>query len=67
MTSSIRNGKIILRWDGFRTECFEVKLQFDVSSSISIWDISLEMKLDIECFETEWSEVNEMFEVRSSI
>jgi len=43
----------------YRTECSEVKLQFDVTSGIRIWDIVLQMELDIDFFGTEYSEVNE--------
>jgi len=47
VTSSIRNGKIILEMvfnvECFRTEYSEVNEQFEVTISIRNWEIVLEM------------------------
>jgi len=44
-----------------------VIMQLDVTSSIRIGSINLNMELDIECCRTERSEVNEQLEVTNGI
>jgi len=41
--------------------------QIGVTSSKKVWEIILELELDVECFRTKYSEVNMQFEVTSSI
>jgi len=51
----------------FRTECSEVKIQFEATSSIKNWEFILENELDIESCRKECSEMKVLFEVTSSI